>query len=380
VVWLVVGFLLGTTAHADESADISKALVAVKSPKWDAKGKAIEPYAQGDAKRKKEEWGPAIDLLLASIDAQPGCGQCLNSLSMALTGARRYEDAAKVGEKIEALYPERKEGPLRVSTAWQEAREKEKSLEATERYLKLESEKADTDMWSRRNRTLLELGRVEDAEAALAKAPDAGVKESTVACLRIQLLAATDQAAAARALWTKCAEDEDVELRRASEGWLAMAEGDQELAAKRLVLAGSDDFARLTIAQMRLEAKQYEAALNLTTKVLEKNDWAWDAYLAKALALHGLGRDDEALAQLHLGPTADGWEQAHKKIDEDRVLLKPRGKEWPETVAEQSLALEIVILQAKGDTAGAKALYDKAVAVHGDRPILGAAMSVTPPG
>jgi len=376
--WLVVALLSGGVAHADEKADITPVLAPVKKPSWDAKGKAIGLYAQGDAKRKKEEWGPAIDFLIPALEAQPGCGQCLNSLSLALVGVHRYEDAAKVGETIEKLYPERKEGPLRVSTAWLEARELEKSLAATERFLAMEEQKSDTPMWTRRIRTLIDLGRIDDGHKALDEAPARGVKEATVACLRIQLLATTNQPGPARELWTKCSEEEDVDLRRASEGWLAMAEGDSELAAKRLILSGSDDPARLTIAMMRLDTQGWEAAYNLTTRLVEDNPWAWDARLARATALHELGKDNEALEQLHAGANADGWEQAQANPTMERVLLKPRGKEWPKSVAEQSLALEIRILNEKGDAAGAKALYDRAVAVHGEKPLLVAALAPAP--
>jgi hypothetical protein len=234
-------------------------------------------------------------------------------------------------------------------------------------------------MWLRRNKILLELGRTDEANAILDAASPT-LKEPTIACLRIQLLAATDQPAAARELWSTCDEEEDPDLRRTSEGWLAMAEGDLDLAARRLALSGSDDFARLTIALQRLEEKAYAAAFNLTTKLLETTAWAWDVRLARAEALHGLGRDAEALAELRAGPTAPGWEQVHGHLTPDHVLLKPRGSEWPRTVAERSLALEMTILVAQGQTAEAKALRDRAVPVHGDRPSFAAALTPTAPG
>jgi tetratricopeptide (TPR) repeat protein len=376
---LLAGLWFGADARAEETADLSVALVTVKKPKWDPKGKAIDPFARGDTKRKKEEWDPAIALLLESLEKQPGCGKCLNSLSLALTGADRYAEGAQVGEMLTQLHPERSEGPMRVSTAWLEARELEKSLAATSRFLEFELEKANTTMWLRRNKILLELGRTDEANTILDSASPT-LKDATIACLRIQLLAATDQPAAARELWSTCDEEEDADLRRTSEGWLAMSEGDLDLAARRLALSGSDDFARLTIAELRNAEKAYEAAFNLTTKLLETTAWAWDVRLARAEALHGLGRDAEALAELRAGPTAPGWEQAHGKLTPDHVLLKPRGKEWPRTVAERSLALEIAILVGQGQTDEAKALKDKAAAVHGARPLFDAALAPTAPG
>ncbi len=377
---LLAGLLLGADARAEAPADLSAALVPVKKAKWDPKGKAIDPFARGDAKRKKEEWEPATALLLESLEKQPGCGKCLNSLSLALNGDDRHADAAEVGEMITQLYPDRSDGPMRVSTAWLDARELEKSLTATSRFLEVELEKANPAMWLRRNTTLLELGRVDEANEILDGAAPEPLKDATVACLRIQLLAATDQPGEARELWATCETEEDPDLRRTAEGWLAMAEGDHDLAARRLALSGGDDMARLQIAQLRLEEKSYEAALNLTTKLLEKTGWAWDVRLTRAQALHGLGRDAEALAELHAGPTADGWEQAHTRLTPDHVLLKPRGREWPRTVAERSLALEIAILVKQGQTDQAKALHDRAVAVHGDKPAFAAALATTAPG
>jgi tetratricopeptide (TPR) repeat protein len=377
---LLAGLWLAAPAHAEETTDLSPALVTVKKPKWDPKGKAIDPFGRGDAKRKKEEWEPAIGLLLQSLDAQPGCGKCLNSLSIALNGADRHADAAQVGEMIVQMFPDRSEGPMRVSTAWLDARELEKSLTATSLYLENDLEKANPAMWLRRNTILLELGKVDEANRILDGASPDPLKEATVACLRIQLLAATDQPAEARELWATCETEEDPDLRRTSEGWLAMAEGDHELAARRLALSGGTDLARLQIAQQRLDEKSYDAALNLTTKLLEQTGWAWDVRLTRAQALHGLGRDDEALAELHAGPTADGWETTHARPTPDHVLLKPRGKEWPRTVAERSLALEIEILVARGEVDKAKALHDRAVTVHGDKPGFAAALATTAPG
>ena len=55
--WLALPFALpGTTAHAQDGADIAPALVAPKKKvKWEAKGKAIEPYGLGNAKRSFAE-------------------------------------------------------------------------------------------------------------------------------------------------------------------------------------------------------------------------------------------------------------------------------------------------------------------------------------
>lgn len=348
------------------TADISDALKPAKKGKWDPKGKAIDPFGRGDAKRKQEAWGEAIPLLVESIDAQPGCGKCLSSLALALSGAERYDDAVKVAMVIVNLYPDRKEGWQRVSDVWDKAPQKSREcVDATTKYLEIEAAKSDSDMWWRRNRHLLQLAEIDEANKLLDGAEAAGLKKEDVSCLRIQLLAASDDPVGARDLWSACDQSENVDLKRYSEGWLALSEGETELAAKRLMMAGADNFARLTIAFLRIDESKYDMALNLTTKLLEDEEWA-DARLAKAQALHGLGKDDESLAELDAHLMGDGWVAKHQALSSDQVLLKPKGSEWPKSVGRQAATLEIQLLSAKGDAAKAKAVYDDAVKLYGE--------------
>ncbi|MEQ1501634.1 MAG: hypothetical protein ABMB14_05355 [Myxococcota bacterium] len=371
-------------AAAGLSADISVALEAPKKAKWDPKGKAIDPFGRGDAKRKQEAWGEAIPLLVESLDAQPGCGKCLSSLSKALVGANRHEDAVRVGELMVKLYPDRKEGWERVSDAWNDADAHEaEAIEATTKFLELD--KANSNMWWRRNRLLVYIGQFDTAEGWLTKATEAGLPKEDTACLRVQLLAAKGDPVAARDLWSTCDQGDAVELRRYTEGWLALTEGDTETAAKRLMLAGADDFAELTIAYLRLEQQKYDLAANLTTKLLEDTAWPLDAHLARALALHGLGKDDEARQELEANLMGDGWVEKHKAFDLSKMLLKPKGEGWPKSVGLQAAALEVALLTATGDAAGAKSVYDAAVGLYGDveqlkavAPPAAAATAVTP--
>ncbi|MEZ4236697.1 MAG: hypothetical protein R3F59_11190 [Myxococcota bacterium] len=352
--------LTATPASAQDApaADISAALETPKKAKWDPKGKAIDPFGRGDAKRKQQAWDEAIPLLVESLDKQPGCGKCLNSLSRALTGAEQFDAAVQVAEQLTKLYPDRTEGLQRISDAWFEAGEARQAIDATSTYLA--TKKDDSAMWQRRNKLLLQLGAFDEANGLLDGAADAGLKEGDVACLRVQLLAGEGQPEEARGQWETCDKTEDLELKRYSEGWLALAEGDQELAAKRLTMAGADDFARVTIAYLRLDQDKSEMAFNMLAK-LERGDWA-DAHLARAEALHGLGRDEEALKELR----DNGLGGGAPEVSLDHVLLKPRGADWPAEVAERAAALEVALLVATGDAEGAQQVYDAAVAKFGE--------------
>jgi tetratricopeptide (TPR) repeat protein len=143
-------------------------------------------------------------------------------------------------------------------------------------------------------------------------------------------------------------------------------------------MAGADDNARLTIALVRLEQHNYEGALNLTNKLLEERPWALDGQLAKAEALHGLGREDEALAALKAELLKDGWPELHEGMALEQVILRQRGTTWPKEVALRAEALAIAISVAKGDQAGAQALYDQAVKVSGENERLKAALQPAP--
>jgi hypothetical protein len=351
--------LVVSPALAQEAApDLSAALEVPKKAKWDPKGKTIGPFGRGDAKRKQEAWGEAIPLLVEALDSQPGCGKCLVSLAGALTGAGHFEDAVRVGELLNQLYPERNEGWRKISDAWTEAGMAREAIDATTKYL--EVDKASSALWWRRNQLLLQLGAFDEANGFLEAAGAAGLEEKDIACLRVQLLAGQNEVEAAREQWASCSESESLDLKRYSEGWLAMAEGDTELAAKRMTMAGADDFARVTIALLRLEQEKPEMALNILAKLEHGGKWA-DAHLARALALGGVDKGDEALAELR-----DNGLGGAPSLTVEQVLLKPKGAEWPAEVARRAVILEISLLDASGDAEGAAALYEKAKAAYGE--------------
>lgn len=350
-------------ASSAPALPIESALEVPKKGKWDPKGKAIDPFGRGDAKRKQEAWNDAIPLLVTSLEKQPGCGKCLSSLAQALTGAGRYEDAVRVGDVLNKVYPERKEGWQRISDTWAKAQRAQETVDATSKYLEIS--KDDSTMWWRRNQFLLQLGQFDDAATWFSGAEAAGLTKEDLACLKIQLMAAQSDPVGARDLWSTCDAGENLDLRRYTEGWLAFAEGDAETAAKRLAMSPDDDFARLMIAFIRIDQDKFEMANNLVTRLFPKNEWALDAQLAHAEALHGLGKSDEALATLKASLMGDGWIERHKGLSLEQMILKSKGPDWAKTVGRRAVIAQLEILKAKGDMEGAHALFLEAVPVYG---------------
>ena len=70
----------------------------------------------------------------------------------------------------------------------------------------------------------------------------------------------------------------------------------------------------------------------------------------------------------------DPWVEAHKSLGLEAVILRQRGMAWPKEVALRAALLMTKLLVAKGDLAGAQAIHDQAVAVHGANERLDAAM------
>lgn len=373
VVWMAAARAedTGSTA-APAEVDISAALEKPKKGKWDPKGKAIDPYGRGDAKRKQEAWAEAIPLLVEALDAQPGCGKCLDSLSRALDGAKRYADAVKVGTLMTELYPDKNQGWARIATAHIDAEEFHEAVDATSHFL--EVTKDDSYMWWQRNRLLLQLADYEGAEKWLTGAADAGLSAEDAACLKVQILAATGKPVEARELWPTCDAGSNADLKRYSEGWVALAEGDKELAATKLVMAGADDFGRLTIAFIRIDQGKFDMAHNLASKLLEDTTWALDGWLADAEALHGLGKDVEARKILDEHLVGDGWQQKQAAFTLQQVLLKPNGATWPQEVGKRAALLQVAILAGTGDTPAAAAFAADVAEVYGESPALQAAL------
>ena len=366
MVAMLVSLLTGS-ALADEAVDITPALAAAKKPKWDPKGKTIDAYGRGEAKnRQRSKAGglAASVFLVQAVDTQPGCGKCLNQLASALTYGERYGDAVKVAEHLRDLYPERKEGNRRLATAHFQAKN---WTEAAAAYsAAIEQDPKNIILWQNRTDSLRLAGKLDEARSVISGATEQGLDQAAVDCLRIQLAASEGDAAEARKLWASCEEAKNLDVKRFSEGWLAMAEGNTELATTRLAMSGGDEeLTRIALAFLRLDQGKPKAALNLADKAIEEGDDHWDTQVAKARALLSLGRAEEALAVLDAGPMAAGWEEAHKNITVTKVMLTPRGPDWPVEVVRMASAAKIAALVAQGKADEAQAAYDATVAVHG---------------
>ena len=142
------------------------------------------------------------------------------------------------------------------------------------------------------------------------------------------------------------------------------------------------------VAAMYLLAQHFAArsggkpdlALNLISKINENPAWSWatDLHLGHAMALHGVGKDQEALELLNRTLMSEGWAEKHKTYTLESVLLKARGQDWPTQVGLKAAALEVELLAATGQLDPARTLHSEAVAVYGDKPELSAALPPPP--
>jgi tetratricopeptide (TPR) repeat protein len=357
--------LAGTPAFAADGPSIDEALAQPKKAKWDPKGKSMEIYLQARIQMKKEAWDEATDLYVQSVAKQNGCGKCLNELSDVLIGAKRYDDAAKVGELLAALYPDKIHGWANVHNARMKQRAWTDAIAAGDKLLAV-----DPDLgwaWTSRNRAYVNDGRTDEALTLLDGAEAAGVAKEDVACNKVLVYTARTELDLAKEQWEVCKDSKDADVKRLAEGWLALTQGDVEKASKSLMRAGASDDIRLALAIGRYDEGKYEQSLNLAHKLVDELDWTpWDAQVALARAQAASGDVDGAQATLKMVVLADGWEDAHKGASMDKVLMKAKGPSWPKLQGELAAALMIRTLHEQGKADEAAAWFEKAKAVHGE--------------
>lgn len=278
-------------------------LAEANHPRWEARGRALEPFGRGESKRRIEAWGEAIALQQAALDAQPGCGACLTALSTSLVGAGRLEEALRVSEHLSRTWPERSEGPATAASAHDAARDHASAASAWGEVVALEP--TDPTAWHQRHLALLRAGRHEDAADALESAP-AALGEPFVACLEVETALAEGRVDDARLAYPTCDEGHEVQLERQVEGWLLLQEGRRRDAQVRLAQGGAEQETRLALALVRLEEGATDPGINLTTRLLQEVPWAIDVQLAHAEALLADGDAAGALATLDAQLTKQG--------------------------------------------------------------------------
>ncbi len=368
--------LAATPALADDAPSIDPALSQPKKGKWDPRGKAMEAYLQARIQMKKEAWDEATELYVQALSKQSGCGKCLNELADVLIGAKRYDEAAQVGELTAILYPEKINGWANVHNARMKQRAWAMAVDAADNLLAVDPDAGWA--WTSRNRAYINDGRTDEALATLDGGEAAGLAAEDVACNRVLVYTARTEIDQAKEQWEICKESKDADVKRLAEGWLALTDGDVEKASKSLMRAGASDDIRLALAIGRYDEGKFEQSLNLATKLVEELDWSpWDAHVALARAQAAAGDIDGAHATLTKVVLADGWEGTHKDASMDKVLMKAKGPSWPNMQGEMALALMIRTLHQQGKADEATAWFEKAKATHGETEAL--TMANTPP-
>ena len=362
---LLLSAVLDAPAFAQD--DLAPALVVKGKVEWEPKGKALEVYSRGDTKRGQQAWADAVPLLVEALQAQPGCGKCLQSLGRALTGGKRYADAVTVGDQLAKLYPDRKEGPYVSANALTLNRDFERAVVAWDAYLAID--KASVYSWNERNLVLLREGKFDEASKRL-DAPAAGLSDKDVGCFRTEIALAKGDLAAADEAMKLCDESTDADLERSVGGWLQLQHGHLAEGQTKLASGGAEADTRLALALGRLSEGKFDAAANLGVKLIADYPWAKDVQLANARALAGLQKTDEAIAALDASLTGPGWETAQLALGPKDVALFLASPTLPKQVAVEALALKAALLERKGDVAGAQALREAGLKVHGDTALL----------
>lgn len=361
MIWM--SLLAAAPAFAQD--DLAAALVEKGKAQWEPKGKALEAFGRAEPKRTNQSWAEAIPLFVQSLQDQPGCGKCLQGLGRSFIGAKRYDDAVKVGQQMAKLFPDHKEGPYITATAYTRARRPADAIPAWDAFLALDP--GSVIGWNLRNQEYLKLEEHDDAQKALDGATKLG--EGDVACFKTQIALGRGAVDDARLSFPKCDETGDVDVQRQVEGWLLLQEGKANEAQSKLAQGGAEEDTRLALALVRLSEGKFDQASNLMAKLLADVDWALDADLAQARALFGLNKGEEALKVLDARLTKAGWEEQHPKYGRNDVILFLASPHRAKDVCMEALALKILVLQSTGDTAGAEALRQAAVKVHGEGPL-----------
>lgn len=376
---LAATLLCSSPAHAVD-AEFDQALQPAKKPRWEVKGKAVEPFSRSRIANANEAYDDAVDLLVASLNAQPGCGECLLLLGHVLLNAERDAQASRVGHLLTAFFPEREAGWMLVARSFNAIRNWDGVRDAVEHGLALDPD--EISYWHLRHFALLSDGEGDAALDLIDNADTKHLSEEHAACFRMSLHAASARVTEAKELDELCDEAGNLSLKRQVQAFVNIAEGDLGQAASNLVKSGaSSNLLRLVKAATHLEHGRAQAALNLIEKIVEEPegwsddpendglDWVYfasDAYLYKAKALAELGRTSDAIDALKYGPMRDGWRTEHRHAEQFDNLLAWRGPSWHEDVLKESTALYIKLLVQNGESEKADRILSDAKEVWGD--------------
>ncbi len=359
----------GGAALADEP-DVSAALVDVKNPRWEVKGKAIPLAGQAYSKYKSKKYDEAIAIYLRALDAQPGGGTLMEELSWTLARAGHISEASQIIDLLVERFP-------KLDDVWQAMDLVGELSHDAELMRRSASELSvlsptSTRYYFQQIDALLSEHRLEEAvtiadtaaEKMAAKddskgktkpePEEADAEDSTagsVACMsaRVKVAALADDA---EEKWAECVAEGSEGERDRVESWRALAVGDWAAAALHAHEFRFDAQKDLAVAFLRIAEGNADSAVNLLKKAHEHDSTAMDVQVLYARTLHDAGRSDEALKILEPIVTGD--------LPEDtRCTFFGVRMDWESLVMREAGDTMAHIRMAAGDEAAAEAIRKK---------------------
>lgn len=328
-------------------------LEAPKKAHWEAKGKASGLFFRGQSALERGALKEAETRMREALDAQPGCGAALVALASALEGQAKRDDAVDVMLFAQELFPNQPEVAVAAAASQLSAMHPEQAATAALRALEL----APGDFEAARIHTLAaaQLGRTADGLAVVERTR-AKKDNERYPCLEVALHTAAGDHEAAEGPWGAC---DKLHLRPALEA--AAFRASQAREWSKLARIGRDLTDERTARVGDVLALLDEGAAHRATTTARLAHEA-DPHAVEPLAVYGI-----ALARAgHL----DKAEGALDALLTDERLAGPEHMEPRSTLFLAPLQVEALVasaaaerallLHGSGDTAGARALLDKA--------------------
>ena len=264
--------------------------------RWAPRSTQVEAYNTAVQALESSAPGAAERLLRPALEADPGCGVCAYTLSLALVRQQRPEEALELLDTLRERHPRPEVLSLAAVAAVAAGRPEEAQASAA-RALALDPAAAPA------RQVLVQVLLLQgELEAAQQVADEALIHlpAPRAACLRAEVALARERLDEARAEVLACQALDDPQTRQEMALKLAQAEGDLETVLQLSGTLQQPALRSKAEAVRLLRADQPDAALPLLVQVLAQNPSDADALLLRALAFQAAGEPSRALNDLEL--------------------------------------------------------------------------------